>query len=98
MKRELKGERIGVNPPIVFSYTACPNEEGTERARGRWRIRIGQAVTQHVPMKRELKVRKDPKGLTLHFGYTACPNEEGTESELPSPCYGGGAQLHSMSQ
>ena len=58
MKRELKVFIFVHGETFIISYTACPNEEGTESLIHGDIFDPHNVVTQHVPMKRELKEPK----------------------------------------
>ena len=55
---------------VAISYTACPNEEGTERSWLPLVCSTAQSVTQHVPMKRELKVHIVLQFAVSYIGVT----------------------------
>ena len=82
MKRELKERESGTSPLFFLSYTACPNEEGTER---RWSL---PAMISSPSLHSMSQWRGNWKsGNFRHMskaqsGYTACPNEEGTERHI----------------
>ena len=98
MKRELKVGLTVKEWKWEKSYTACPNEEGTERDGGVWQVPPDHQLHSMSQWRGNWKIKAVPRIGAPISSYTACPNEEGTESTNRLLISWFLTLLHSMSQ